>query len=103
MLTVCQCGICFEEIEKFGAPAFDVYQTVFELNLRHQMALKVCTSGLEYKNVLEVIKFLEAKGFLVSTEIDKENIAVKLCGVTCLKNDDEETVFEVCSNRKDHD
>lgn len=78
------------------------YENVCEKNLINKaiVGLRIDTDPMT-KRTLQIIKFLEFRRFVVSTEIGQKQIGVKVRGVHRF-NGDEGNLFYICANREEH-
>ncbi len=80
MLTILYCEKCQQKIKNFGGIAFEVFDEIcqcffegYPLEIPTDMKETCC-------DIMPLIEFLEKKGFIVTTDIGKDVIAIKPLG-----------------------
>ena len=102
MLRIYYCHRCLLKIEEHGCCAAEIFDSLVEYYMVFGKFLEIKTKkNSDYKSLKPVFKFLENKGYIVSTEIGKNLIAIKPMGIhqeMC----DNDKVFKVCLDLKQH-
>ena len=103
MLEIAYCCECQEHLDKYGEVASEMFIGICNFYLVHGRPPLVCTDIHSPNNgLLEVIKFLELKSYLVSSEWGKDCLLLKPLGVMCLEEEEDYRLCHVCFEREKH-
>ena len=95
MLDLHYCRECREKLEDCGEFALELFELIcMSYIVEEPFIIVVDYSGFSF---MEVVKYLELKGFVMTTESGISNIAVKPFGLQQI----EEEVFTFCLEHKD--
>ncbi len=87
MLTIQYCEKCKQQISEYGDIAFSLFSFACEQFYKND-PLEVSTDLDDFPNSSDVmIKFLENKGFIITTESSKQTIQIKPLGLKCYIDD----------------
>lgn len=76
----CYCADCYEVLSQWGQPAITVFETICEWYITQGYALEILPEEL---SILQVVDFLEDKGFVLTTDFE-DNIAVVPLACECI-------------------
>ena len=96
MLIIQHCEECHNRLIGYGQPAYGTYNLISEIFLFFGEPFRL---PIDEKGILQVVKFLEMKGLLISHETEDESIYIKPLGCHNL----EEDYYLICFDQKEHD
>ena len=103
MLEVLYCCECQEHLEEYGIVASELFIRVCNSYLLYKRPVSVKTDvHAQNHGLLETIRFLELKHYVVSFEHGKDCVLVKPLGVSCIEEQDNYRVCHVCFERENH-
>lgn len=95
MIHMVFCEICANNLSKCGEPALCLFEEIC-------IHTTIYDEFLELEEDRAIIRFLELKGFIITTEVNQDKILAKPIGLE-LYDDEEFCFFHVCVDRLEHD
>jgi hypothetical protein len=103
MLEVLYCCKCQEHLNEYGEFASDVFIGICNFYLLYERPFLISTDiHVQNHGLLEVLRFLELKNYVISTEWEKELISFKPLGVSCVDQEEDHKVCHICFEREKH-
>lgn len=72
--NMCICGECLNQIMAYGHPSYIIFKDVLKATLNGGSF--VLENNPENEDFYEVIKFLESKRYIITTEVSKDEIGI---------------------------
>jgi hypothetical protein len=85
MLSILYCQKCRDELWKSGEFASTLFDAIVENYLVHNEVSYFYHSEDDAKKALVATKYLESKGYVVSTETAMDCISIKPLGIRCFE------------------
>ena len=101
MVEILYCTLCREEIKREGTLLNEVFESMCSFSLRRDGFLTYFDEHVE-RGESALMKELENKGYVVSTEFCDNGIIIKPLGVHLLGSVPEPT-YQICFDRTAHD
>lgn len=84
MLSILYCPECKKNLEEFGELISDFFNIIAENYITYkQPSFLECDKTVETARKFQYVKFLEVRGFVISTECEIDQILILPKGVKC--------------------
>lgn len=93
-MRITYCPICEKRLRSYGDVTFTLYQAICEGFILRDEELLLET----LEKLREIVRYLETKGFIVTTECSKDSVSAKPASFVKIAEED----YHFCSNLKKH-
>lgn len=80
METIIFCDECLSDLDEFGGVAVNIYEKICEHYIGKRHSLILNEKRKAHRNLIPVVKFLEDKSYVMTTDAGEANIQVKPLG-----------------------
>jgi hypothetical protein len=102
-VDLCCCKQCFEEISSYGEILFSVFREIYTHYVFKKSPFQVSRSvNGPNRSIYGLVKFLELKRFVVSTECDRKIFMVKPLGIS-YERKNERLIVMICFHKEEHE
>jgi hypothetical protein len=103
MMNVSYCPECYSRLSEYGSTAEEKFCEICEYFLIHNKPLKIDPNVyVPSYGILEIIKFLEFKRYVVSIEVEFNILLIKPLGIQCIRPNEEYCICHVCFDQEKH-
>ncbi len=103
MIDVLYCRECYSRLNGYGSAAAEKFCEICEYFIRHNKPIKINPSVYAPSyGILEIVKFLEFKGYVVSTEVESSILLVKPLGLCCIRPNEDYCLCRICFDQEKH-
>jgi hypothetical protein len=100
MLAILYCGKCRAELCEHGEIANDLFEHISEIYLATGKCIEFCTSKYgSFYRLIAIIRFLEFKRYIVTTECSEYLLKIKPLGIEC-EQSGKIQIFYICFDKE---